>query len=348
MTDASGTVRASFDDLRARVVKRGIKVMCGPSTSVPVSAAADVPILTAGLRLVWLRALGAIGVRDFVAASGLGYDFVCHIGDLAEFPYYHRSAFQTELEICAAWLEHQDRPVIYDVGANVGFFATQLAQMLGRQQATIYAFEPVPTTFAKLVQSVRRLHLEGRIWPVAAAVFDEAKPLRICYSPRNSLYAQVTPQGLNERVGDHIAFAAAVTLDAFETLDGATPALIKIDVEGSEVSVLRGAQRLLSRPDRPALMLEYNPVTLSECGAARTAFQDMLAGYRLYYIDDIEGQKLPVGSAVEAVEGIGWICNMFAVPAVEGAEDRWRAAFRSAMSRLEARQTRSKRANRRN
>ena len=41
----------------------------------------------------------------------------------------------------------------------MGFFATQLAQMLARQSPEVYAFEPVPTTFVKLVQSVNQLGL---------------------------------------------------------------------------------------------------------------------------------------------------------------------------------------------
>ena len=53
--------------------------------------------------------------------------------------------------ICAAWLRTEEKPIVFDVGANVGFVATQLAQMLNGRSPTIYAFEPVPATFAKLV-----------------------------------------------------------------------------------------------------------------------------------------------------------------------------------------------------
>ena len=42
--------------------------------------------------------------------------------------------------------------------------------MLAHRTPIIYAFEPVPTTFAKLVQSVQRLGLNNSIVPVPAAV----------------------------------------------------------------------------------------------------------------------------------------------------------------------------------
>jgi FkbM family methyltransferase len=324
-----------MDDIRARIVSRGIQVMCGTSHSIPDTAAAGVPLVSAGLRLAWLKALRIVGVRDFVAASGLGYNFVCHVGDLAAYPFYHRRAFEAELEICTAWLLGRKQPVVYDVGANVGFFATHLAQMLAREQATIFAFEPVPTTFIKLLSSVQRLGLSDRVHPVASAVSDCLSPLRISYSRDNSLYAQVTPGGLNPRVGDRLVHVAGITLDAFLAFHGVVPALLKIDVEGSEAAVLRGAQKLLSRADRPAIIMEYNPITLSECGVAADTIAALLRGYMLYYIDDIYGQRFPLGSEVQDLGAIDWCANLFAVPRVEGAGPRWEAALGQAVRRLE-------------
>src|SRR5262249_29974300 len=261
----AGTRRGGADRrqaLRTRIIELGIQAIWGKS-AFPAAMAADVPLMSAGLRMAWLRALGAVGVRKFVATSGLGHDFICHVGDLAEYPYYYRRAFQHELTICAAWLREMERPVVYDVGANVGFFATQLAQILAGQPLQIYAFEPVPTTFPKLVHSVHELGLSHRIHPIAAAVLDDACPGHLSYCESNSLYAQVAANG-NPRAGDALAHAPGVTLDGFLSFAGMLPALVKIDVEGSEVAVLRGAQRLLARPDRPALVFEYNPDTLLE------------------------------------------------------------------------------------
>jgi FkbM family methyltransferase len=309
--------------------------MCGASSDVPTTAAADVPLFSAGLRLLSLRALGLLGIRRIVSTSGLGYKFVCHIGDLAEFPFYHRRAFESELAICSAWLQQDDRPVVYDVGANVGFFATHLAQMLASWSPQIYAFEPVPTTFIKLVQSVQRLGLHDVVHPVGAAVTDHAGPVRIAYSDRNSMYAQVTSDGPNPRVGSRVAHAAGITLDRFQAYAGERPALLKIDVEGSEVAVLRGAEGLLSRPDRPAIMLEHNPTTLSECGVPLRSLHALLSGYALHYVDDLDGQRMPFGNPIAAPEHVDWTCNLFAVPRVEGASARWTGALQRAKRQLE-------------
>src|SRR3982074_2749047 len=102
--------------LRTHIVSRGIQIMCGSTVEVSAEAATDIPLLSAAMRLSWLKALNALGVTRFVTTSGLGYDFVCHTGDLANFPFYHPRAYQAELELCATWLQREDCPVVYDVG----------------------------------------------------------------------------------------------------------------------------------------------------------------------------------------------------------------------------------------
>jgi FkbM family methyltransferase len=320
--------------LRTRIVSRGIQMVYG-SADVSPEAAADISLVSAAARFAWQKALGAVGVKSFVTTSAMGYDFVCHTGDLASYPFYYRRAYQSELQLCAGWLQEEHRPVVYDVGANDGFLSTHLAQMLSGAMPRIYAFEPVPTTFAKLVQSVNRLELHGSVHPVPAAVVDRPGSVRISYSERNSLEAQVTPRGLNLRVGDRIALAKAITLDGFCSSAGVFPSLVKIDVEGSEVAVLRGARGLLSRPDRPAILFEYNPVTLQECGESARTLLNLLPGYSLHYVDDLRRQQIPFGRPIHDVEHIDWICNLFAVPPGECSARRWASVLKRSARRPE-------------
>jgi FkbM family methyltransferase len=315
--------------LRTRIVEFGIRAIWGKS-AFPVTMAAGIPLISSGLRLAWLKALGLVGVQRFVATSGLGYKYVCHIGDLAQFPFCHRRAFQNELAICATWLHQEAKPVVFDVGANVGFFCTHLAQMVASQAVEIYAFEPVNRTFVKLVQSVEDLGLADCIHTVAAAVLDEPQPVRLQYSLGNSLLAQITPHRPDPRAGKVLVHAAGTTLDAFSKSADVLPTLLKIDVEGYEVAVLRGAQGLLSRLDRPALAFEYYPDALQRCCVGPESFYELLSGYALYYVDDFEGQKMSFGCPIARLEEIKWGCNLFAVPLVEGASARWASALKSA------------------
>jgi hypothetical protein len=98
------------------------------------------------------------------------------------------------------------------------------------------------------------------------------------------------------------------------------------------VAVLCGASRLLSQTNRPAILIEYNPITLSECGANGRSLGELLAGYALHYVDDLEGQMIPFGSPVSRVDEITWICNLFAAP--ENSLGRWASALKHAVHRL--------------
>jgi FkbM family methyltransferase len=323
--------------VRAHVVKLGIRVVLGRSDIIPTSAADDVSLISGGLRMAWLRTLGSVGVRNIVTSSGLGYDFVCHIGDLAEYPYYHRRAFEKELALAAAWLRHTDKPVVYDLGANVGFISTHLAQMLADRSPRIYAFEPVPATFGRLVESIQRLGLSDRVHPIAAAVCDHSRPVRLAYSRWNSLEAQVISDALSLCPPDAIVNAAGTTLDEFGAAMDTHPSLVKMDIEGCEVAALRGSRRMLARDDRPAILFEHNPTTLQRRGATTQSFRELLADYALYYVDDLMGQRMPFGGPVADIAQVQWICNLFAIPRMEGSAGRWESTLSHARSLMDGR-----------
>ena len=54
---------------RTRLVKFGIQAIWGNASTIPPSAAGDVPLLQAGVRLAWLRILGSGGVRTIASTS---------------------------------------------------------------------------------------------------------------------------------------------------------------------------------------------------------------------------------------------------------------------------------------
>lgn len=322
---------------RNAIVRRGIKLVCGSADFVPTTAASDVSLVSAGLRFLWLRALRAIGIQNFVATSGLGYEFLCHVGDLSEYPFYHRRAYEKELALCRGWLKHVDSsPVVYDVGANIGFISTHLAQMLASQSPQIYAFEPVPTTFEKLQASVTRLGVQGTVYPVALGLSDKPGSLRIALSRRNSLISRViADEAAPFLEAEQIVCARGITLDQFSAEKGLQPTLIKMDIEGSEVAALLGARGLLSREDRPSILFEHNPVALSERGIAPRCLSGLLSGYHFHYVDDLQDQMLPFGSRVVDLGRVRWICNIFAVPKGERNASRWQSAIASARHELD-------------
>ena len=284
-------------------------------------------------RQLWLKALRAVGVKHFRATSGLGLPFICHVGDFAgEVPFYYAGHCAKQIVLMSSWCSGFENPEIVDVGANNGFIATQLAQLLRHRHPRIYAFEPVPTTFAQLKLSVDQLGLKESIIPVCCALSDSDGIAKIFYNPRESLFAQVRTDPSNPRVGRDSTLASTITLDEAIVSLGVKPSLIKIDVEGLEPHVFRGATNLLSNTEPPAICFEWNPLTASEVNRSLSEIPQMLLGYRFFYIDDFEGQRKPFGEEVANLDELTWVSNVFAVP--QRAISSWKGILSNANRQL--------------
>jgi FkbM family methyltransferase len=138
-----------------------------------------------------------------------------------------------------------------DIGANSGAY-TILAS--GARRAKTYAFEPVPSTYSRLVRNIELNGIGGLVTPMMAAV--GAAPGRLLFSSELDTM---------NRVAD-AQTAAAITVDV-TTLDhvfvDGPPALMKIDVEGYEEAVLRGGDRVLRDPRLQAIIAEINEASHS-------------------------------------------------------------------------------------
>ncbi|MGC2111291.1 MAG: FkbM family methyltransferase [Candidatus Korobacteraceae bacterium] len=171
--------------------------------------------------------------------------------------------------------------VMYDVGAHIGFHALPAAR-LGAQ---VVAFEPDPESAARLRAHVYRNGLEHSVRIIEAAVWSSAGasiPFRrglprsqggVCWKDRRPVLAT-----------GEIMEVAVIRLDDFVAGGGPTPHIIKIDVEGAESEVLKGAAGIL-RVQRPALIVEVH--TANENAAVNKILDD--AGYSACWNIPAEG-----------------------------------------------------------
>jgi FkbM family methyltransferase len=135
-----------------------------------------------------------------------------------------------------------------DVGANVGSY-TILASSV--RQAVTHAFEPVPSTFLRLASNVRLNDLAGRVTLHNCGVSEEEGEL--LFSSAEDCANHVVAAGED---CDRPIRVAVAPLDAL--LQGASATLVKIDVEGFETHVIRGAQQTLRDPALQAVIMELN------------------------------------------------------------------------------------------
>ena len=155
---------------------------------------------------------------------------------LGSYEYQKRLAFEDII---------QENTVLYDIGANVGYFSL-LAAVLTGSQGQVYAFEPLPRNVDFLKQHIA-LNCLDNIEVIEAAVSDREGQAAFALGASTAM-GHIGETGEIE--------VDLVSLDALlDRGEIKPPDTIKIDVEGAEFEVLQGARNLLSRY-RPILFLD--------------------------------------------------------------------------------------------
>jgi FkbM family methyltransferase len=205
--------------------------------------------------------------------------------------YWYRRArgrIDSELTLAAAFI----RPgsTVIDVGANVGIYTYGFVRLGAR----VEAFEPLPQC---------RVLLEAlaapavRVHGVALSAAPGVLPLNLPVREGRAATGLATFRPVEE---PHETLPVPVrVLDDYAFAD---VSFIKVDVEGHELAVLRGAERTLAR-ERPVLLLEIDQAFLSR--PAREVFDTVQAyGYDAYRADgpslrpvrfSTDGAPIPAG-----------------------------------------------------
>ena len=208
--------------------------------------------------------------------------------------------------------------LMLDVGSNFGYYALWAAVMGCR----VIAWEPVPTFRAFLALGAQLNNVSHRIHVRASVASDASAPSVSVAVPEHgiagtaSLVTAWAANGTNvdKSIGggsSSIVHAPAETLDtALRLHEGGAaeqaailrerPCAMKVDVEGHEPSVLRGATRLLSHLPPRALLFEYSPgvVERARKWSLLPPYAHMLetlrtAGYRMWHLGGLGLSQRP-------------------------------------------------------
>jgi FkbM family methyltransferase len=239
---------------RAHFVLRGWQTGAGmnlsgiPSDSL-LGRAARLPlrVIPKGARLPILQ--GRLRGKRWIVGSGT------HGCWLGSYEYEKRRLFERTVT---------EGSTVFDIGANVGFY-TLLAFVLVGQTGGVVAFEPVPRN---LEYEHLRLNRVGNVRVIEAAVAEQEGAARFDPGPHSSM-GHLSPRG--------VLGVRTIGLDETIVTGGLpVPDYLKIDVEGAEAMVLRGARGVLAE-HRPTIFLStHGPEVHREC-------VDLLSsiGYRL-------------------------------------------------------------------
>lgn len=197
----------------------------------------------------------------------------------------YKSRFEAaSIQSLQPWVR-SDSTVI-DVGANIGFFTINFARWVG-PIGHVLAIEPEAENLRLLSREVSRRGLESRVDIFEGVAAEESGTLRLTLNPHHPA---------DHRIGNTGIPVRAWTIDEIMELRGwPTLSFIKIDVQGSEVRVLRGAHETIKRC-HPAMFIEVDDAALEKSGfSAETLFAEIESfGYRIY---DAENPEKPLTRA---------------------------------------------------
>ena len=176
-------------------------------------------------------------------------------------------------ETLAAHLKRGD--VFYDIGANVGFFSIIASRLVGAD-GSVYAFEPVAVNVACIQRNVRANQLSNvTVIQKAIAATSGMVDIHLTGHPGG---ATLTSAG---HPGDTYATTRVESAFIDELLDYnqiAPPDMVKIDVEGAEIDVLRGMARALAK-FHPVVVFEIDDMDPERLAHKREACTDILRGF---------------------------------------------------------------------
>ena len=181
----------------------------------------------------------------------------------------------------------QEDMVAVDIGANIGYYSLLAASLVGKT-GKVYAFEPEPHNYTLLIRNINAngyMNIEAHQKAVS------------CSSGKMALY-------LGTQSGTHSLFGVRgtttesvmvdlVSLDEFFKESKKNVDVIKVDVQGAEMDVLLGMQKVIKCNDQLKLITEFEP-DLSHTGFPLNKYWDKLteSGFQYIYIINEQEKKL--------------------------------------------------------
>jgi FkbM family methyltransferase len=201
-----------------------------------------------------------------------------------------------------------------DIGANLGWFTAHLALLVG-PEGKVDAFEPR----SDLMDLLNKTIAENRLTSVTThnfALGSQNSHGQVIWSVHD-----INPGGTHLVSLDFAApdvVAQSVVVKTLDTCISHRVDFVKIDVEGSELLVFKGAERILTK-DRPLILVEINPSNLMRTsGVSAAEFGRFVEkwGYCLYEIAaDGSCEKRVLNSELSAIETL---VNVAMVPKERG------------------------------
>ena len=176
---------------------------------------------------------------------------------------------------------------ILDIGANIGFYTKVFSELVG-SSGSVHAFEPDITNFKYLEGNLRT---NKNVTLINKAISDKTEPLKIYLSKMLNVDHRTYP------VDDysHVVEIDATTIDDYLASSSIKQVdFIKMDIQGFEMSALKGMVNTLKNNPSLKIITELWPYGLNKAGSSATEILDFARLQRFEIFMITEGQLQPL------------------------------------------------------
>ena len=148
------------------------------------------------------------------------------------------------VKFLAGFLKGDTIPVVFDVGASIGDYSSKIISVFG-ENVRLFCFEPSQIAYAKLIQ---RFGDHGNVKIYNLGLGDKSEKVILYSNSPGSDFGSIYPRRLSH-LNMEMKYTEEIhlmSLDEFCSQNGINHIhLLKLDVEGNELNVLRGAKDML-------------------------------------------------------------------------------------------------------
>ncbi len=183
------------------------------------------------------------------------------------YPLFKKRQDKFEIELLRQYIQPGD--VVLDIGANIGFYANILSQLVGRT-GKVHCFEPDSLNFAHLKNNTR--HYKNIIIN-NRAVGSKTEMLKI-YTSKN---LNVDHRTYKPDVYDQEIKIQAVSIDDYLENNKRVD-FVKMDIQGFEMQAIKGMVKTLRHNKTIKLLSEFWPYGLRKAGSSLSQYYNFLKG----------------------------------------------------------------------
>lgn len=194
------------------------------------------------------------------------WDFAAHL--------YQDIGYEAEI---VSWISNRQYEIVIEVGANFGIYSILFSKIW--PAARVYSFEPSRTAYHRLLRNLACNDCRN-VFAFNSAVSSESGLVDF-YEPQGHLANGSLDRKFAANFANNVAATKVVAMSGCELkklFSGGQRALIKIDVEGMEPTVLRALQPILAT-ERPDVVIEVLEPTVDELNRL-----EFLRTYQLFHL----------------------------------------------------------------